>query len=105
MNQDIENKIAKLPKWAREAFANLQYDLERAQRRIEEMTGERETNTHFLVGLEQHALPNHATVRFTLPDGHRIMASMVDNEVRVYCDTGTVRLLPRAANSFAVVGQ
>ena len=105
MNQDIEERIAKLPKWAREAFAHLQHDLERAQRRIEEMTGERETNTHFMVGLEQHALPDHATVQFTLPDGHRITASVVKNEVRVYCTTGTVCLLPRAANSFSVVGK
>jgi hypothetical protein len=107
---NIEEKIAKLPKWAQEHITSLTTSKERAdlalQRRLDELSGEEKSNVILLSTNREKdiPLPNHSIIRFVIGDdkGNKsnVDCHVNKKELRVYITTqGAMLIKPQANNS------
>ena len=74
--------IAKLPKWAQDVITRLERNLERANKKINEIYEQEETNTQVEEGFK----------RLNLPNGSSIVFSIGDQQVRVRIDQGNLNI-------------
>lgn len=95
--------ISRFPQWLQQYVKSLEQKVERYQRKIDEMTGNKPTNTVVLQFDMDNInkdipLENNATVRFKLSDGGYIDVGIYEDEVRVYSG-GRLQIIPQASNS------
>ena len=85
----FEERLARLPVWARDHIADLQRDLDAVIRRKQELEEERVTNlgaennarvTWELLMEGEHGLPRYANVRFHIDRDHGVHVTMRWNE-------------------------
>jgi len=97
----MDERIEKLPKWARFRIAKLEADNSSLKRRIHEMDSG-ESNIWFGNPLDQIHIPSGSTVTFQLKEGKISFRIYDEDEPEVYMSTDATKLIFRPAASNAM---
>ena len=98
----------KLPQWARNEINFQKGSVEYLTKKLAQFTGEAETNTYLVVGVDNKPLPKNAQVEFRVGDRqlNRVNVMVMRNGmVNINTDSRmghSMVMLPRGANSFYI---
>ena len=105
----IDPKVGKLPSWARAYISLLHEQLAEAEKRARQVEGSEDTNVTYgcrtAEDYSQKPLPKHTRVQFRWRGGVVVCGVYPDESgVEVYVLSGSIIVLPEAANYIVVRG-
>lgn len=110
-----EDRIKKLPAWARLVISGLESQVTDLQRAfdLQKMESSKESSGQVTIhlgytpeGLRREVLvPDHATINFNFDAGHKITMNrhLHDPLIEVYAHPGLIHIMPRSANALHLV--
>lgn len=107
MNYSKE-QFEKLPKWAQSEILRLEMNKRELEEKIKQFSGETETNTFIMDGLDEMPLPKNSCVRFKVGPNNSNSVSVYirhNGEIDFNSDSRigqSMVILPRAANQFYI---
>jgi hypothetical protein len=108
MNEEMRDKVAKLPKWARNRISKLESDVFYYKKEISTMIGEYpSTNVFINNNMDKHIpLPEDSDIRFKIKDDVILVRVRVDHKenefLEIHSQGNGMSIQPNSTNAIAI---
>ena len=100
-----KEQFEKLPKWAQSEITRLEANLKHFKEKAAQVSGESETNTHIVSGLDDTPLPKNSRVKFTNDKGSATIHLESDGTIDVHANSKyghRLAIFPNVSNGISI---